>query len=130
MEEVLSFIKRCGVFFIATAEGDQPRVRPFAGISKYEGKLYFGTHITKKVAKQLQNNPKFEICGFTGEEWIRLSGTAVLDERNGAKEAMLIQNPSVNSVSSLEDGIFVVYYIKEGVADFQSFKGKNVTIYL
>jgi len=64
MEEVLQFLKKCETYYLATVDGDQPRVRPFGTINIFENKLYIQTGKSKNVSKQIQANPKVEICGF------------------------------------------------------------------
>ena len=64
MEEVYAFLKDCGTYYLATVEGDQPRVRPFGTIDIFEGKLYIQTGKVKDVSKRLHKNPKAEICAF------------------------------------------------------------------
>ena len=51
MEEVKNFIKECGAYFLATVDGDQPRVRPFGTVNIFEGKLYIQTGTFKNVSK-------------------------------------------------------------------------------
>ena len=70
MEEVYDFLKECGVFFLATEDGEQPRVRPFGAINVYEGKLYIQTGKIKNVSKQMQDNPNVELCGYIDGKWI------------------------------------------------------------
>ena len=93
MQEVLDFLKECGVFYLATVEGDQPRVRPFGALAVFEGNLYTQTGRVKNVSKQLAKNPKAEICAFKDGKWIRIETTLVDDPRLEAQEAMLEQNP-------------------------------------
>ena len=77
MQEVHDFLKKCGAYYLATVEGDQPRVRPFGTIHLYEGKLYIQTGKSKDVSKQIAKNPKIEICAFDGDQWLRVQATAV-----------------------------------------------------
>ena len=64
MQEVYEFLKACGTYYLATADGDQPRVRPFGTIDIFDGKLTIQTGRKKDVAQQMLTNPKIEICGF------------------------------------------------------------------
>lgn len=89
MERVLQFLKSAKVFHIATIDGDRPRVRPFGGISEFEGKLYIPTNNRKKVFAQMMKNPHVEICGMTGGKWIRIEAEIVNDTRREARQAML-----------------------------------------
>ncbi|MGE4549479.1 MAG: pyridoxamine 5'-phosphate oxidase family protein [Intestinibacillus sp.] len=125
METVLQFLRECRTFYLATVEGDQPRVRPFGAVSEFEGRLYICTNNTKKVFRQMQENPKIEISGMAGSNWIRLAASVVLDERREAKAAMLEQNPSIQSMYSVDDGTFAVFYLRDATANILDFAGKN-----
>ena len=111
MKRVYDFLKEARTYYLATVEGDQPRVRPFGTIALFEDKLYFQTGLVKKVAKQLEENPKFEICAMKGGEWIRVSGEAVLDERPEAQQHMLDEHPNLKNMYSVGDGNTAVYWI-------------------
>ena len=80
MEEVYEILKKCGTFYIATEEGDQPRVRPFGVVNIFEGKLYIQTGKIKNVSKQMQINPNVEICGFMDGKWVRVAGKVIRDD--------------------------------------------------
>lgn len=82
MSKALQFIQANKVFFMATADGDQPRLRPLGFVMEFEGKVYFGVGDQKAVYRQMQVNPKVEICSVSPEgNWLRLSGKAVFDMR-------------------------------------------------
>ena len=121
MEEVCEFLKKCGTFYLATTEGDQPRVRPFGVVNIFEGKLYIQTGKVKNVSKQMQKNPKVEICGFTEGKWVRLEGKVVRDDRIEAKKSMLDANPVLMSLYSAEDDNTEVLYFEKAKATFYSF---------
>ena len=121
MEEVYDFLKECGVFFLATEDGEQPRVRPFGAINVYEGKLYIQTGKVKNVSKQMQDNPNVELCGYVDGKWIRVEGTVVRDERIEAKESMLDANSELKSMYSADDDNTEVLYFANGKATFSSF---------
>ena len=61
MEEVYNFLKACGTYYLATVEGDQPRVRPFGTVDMYNGQLTIQTGLKKDVARQMLDNPRVEI---------------------------------------------------------------------
>ena len=122
MKEVLQFLQDAGVFYIATMDGDQPRVRPFGAINEFEGKIYIITSNEKDVYKQMQKNPKVEISGMNKEgKWIRLSCEVVRDDRTEAKKSMLDANPSLRAMYSEEDGKMEVLYFKNAKAVICSF---------
>ncbi|MEG6584850.1 pyridoxamine 5'-phosphate oxidase family protein [Dendrosporobacter sp. 1207_IL3150] len=68
MKEVYDFLKKCNTYYLATVDGDQPRVRPFGTVNIYEDKLYILTGKDKNASKQMQVNPKIEICAVDGSE--------------------------------------------------------------
>lgn len=124
MKEVCNFLKQCGKYFIATVEGDQPRVRPFGTAAIYENRLYIQTGKRKKVAKQIMANPKIEICAYdesTGR-WLRIEATAVPDERVESKQFMLDEYPSLKGMYSATDDNTFVLYLKDVTATFYSFE--------
>ena len=121
MEKVYEFIKTCKIYYLATIDGDQARVRPFGTIDMFEGKLYIQTGKVKDVSKQIHANPKVEISCFNGEKWLRLAGTLVEDERIEAKEHMLDSYPDLKAMYSADDGNTEVFYFKDAKATFSSF---------
>lgn len=121
MEEVLSFLKEAGYYFLATAEGDQPRVRPFGTALIFEGRLYIQTGRTKPVSAQLAANPKAELCAFKDGVWLRLSGTLADDDRTEPKKAMLDAYPELRGMYSETDPNTQVLYFINAKAVFASF---------
>ncbi len=122
MDDVYEYLKECGTFFVATAEGDQPRVRPFGAVCKFEGKLYICTNNRKAVYDQMLKNPKIEISGMGKAGWIRLTAEAVPDHRREARVAMLKENEkSLSRLYSPDDGLFEVLYLKHAVAAFNAY---------
>ena len=121
MEEVFDFLKKCGTFYIATEEGDQPRVRPFGVVNIFEGKLYIQTGKSKNVSKQMQINPNVEICGFLDGKWVRLEGKVVRDDRREAKASLLDANPMLKNMYSVDDDNTEVLYFENAKATFYSF---------
>ena len=128
MQQIYDFLKSCGTYFIATVEDDQPRVRPFGTINIFEDKLYIQSGHIKPFAKQVEANPKTEICAFNGNEWIRISATLVEDTRIEPKKAMLDAYPNLRAMYDENDANTAVYYLKEGVATISSFTKEPVVI--
>lgn len=121
MKEVLDFLKANPVFFLATVEGDQPRVRPFGAVAEFGGKLYLTTNNGKDVYKQMQANPKVELCGWDAKGgWLRVAASIVVDPDNGARAHMLEENPNLKNMYSLDDGKYEVFYLKDATASFCS----------
>ena len=121
IEKVLQFLKDAETYYLATVEGDQPRVRPFGTAHIFEGKLYIQTGKVKDVSKQLHASPKAEICAFKGGEWIRVAGELVEDDRTEARQSMLDAYPSLQKMYSADDGNTEVFYFKDATAVFSSF---------
>ncbi len=130
VEKACQFLEACGTYYLATVEGDQPRVRPFGTVMVYEGKLYIQTGKVKPVSHQLAANPKAEICAFKDGQWIRVSGELANDDRIEAKTAMLDKYPSLKGMYSAEDDNTQVLYFKGGQAVFASFGGAPETVSL
>lgn len=121
MQEVYEFLKDCGTYYLATVDGDQPRVRPFGTIDIFDGKLYIQTGKVKDVSKQIAKNSKVEICAFKDGTWVRISGNLVRDERIEAKEHMLDSYPNLKSMYDAHDENTEVLYFENAVATFSSF---------
>ena len=123
MEEVEKFIKEAGAYFLATVDGDQPKVRPFGTINIFEGKLYIQTGKSKNVSKQIQANGKVQLCAMdkSGSKWLRLSGTLVRDDRREPKADMLEHYPSLKAMYSPDDENTEVLYFTDATAMFCSF---------
>ena len=121
MEEVYEFLKKCGVFYIATIDGNKPRVRPFGVVNIFEGKLYVQTGKIKNVSKQIEINPNVEISGMLDGRWIRLEGKLVRDDRREAKASMLDANPMLKNMYSADDDNTEVLYFENAKATFCSF---------
>ena len=128
MERVCKFLKDAGVYYLATVEGDQPRVRPFGTANIFEGKLYIQTGKVKPCSKQLLANPKAEISAFHNGTWIRVAGELIEDDRLEPKKAMLDAYPSLRGMYDEHDGNTQVFYFKNAVATFASFGGAPETV--
>ena len=121
MREVLEYLKECGVFYVATNEQGQPRVRPFGVVADFEDKLYISTNNQKDVFKQMQENPKIEISGMKNGTWIRVEAIVVRDNRKEAREKMLADNPSLEEMYAADDGKMAVLYLQNATATISSF---------
>lgn len=129
MQEVLTYLKECGTFYLATNEGDQPHVRPFGAVCAFEGKLYIVTNNQKKVYEQLLKNPKVEITAMNKGSWIRLTGEVKLDSRREARAAMLEDNQAaLSSMYTADDHLMEVLYFTHATATICSFTGEPKTI--
>ena len=123
VEKVCEFLDKTGTYYLATADGDQPRVRPFGTVLVYDGKLYIQTGKVKPVSKQLASNPKAEICAFDGQTgtWLRVSGELINDDSRDVKVAMLEKYPNLKAMYNPDDDNTQVLYFKDATATFSSF---------
>lgn len=128
MERVCEFLKKAGVYYLATVEGDQPRVRPFGTAHIFEGKLYIQTGRSKPVSRQLAANPKAEICAFHEGKWVRIAGELVEDDRVEAKKSMLDAYPSLRDRYDENDSNTQVLYFRNATATFSSFTTEPETV--
>ena len=128
MKRVLDFLKNAEVYYLATVEGDQPRVRPFGTVNEFEGKLYIQTGKVKPTSKQLLANPKAELCAFKDGAWIRVACELVEDDRFEAKKSMLDAYPNLRVMYNENDGNTQVFYMKNAVATITSFGAAPVVI--
>ena len=124
MEEVQKFLKDCGVYYLATIDGNKPRVRPFGTAEIFEKRLYIQTGKKKEVYKQIEKNNNIEICAFKDGKWIRISGKLILDDRTEAKKDMLDKNPSLRNMYNENDGNTAVLYLQDAKAVISSFTEK------
>ena len=128
MEKVYQFLKDAGTYYLATVEGDQPRVRPFGTAHIFEGKLYIQTGRKKDVSHQLAANPKAEICAFKDGVWLRVAGKLIEDDRAEARKSMLDTYPNLRAMYDENDGNTQVLYFQDATATFSSFTATPETV--
>lgn len=129
MNKIVEELKKTNVFYVATVDGDQPRVRPFSSVTEFEGSVYICTNNTKDCYAQLIANPKVEICGMNSDgTWVRVYGNAIRDDRDEARKAMLDDPTGPSNLYTLGDGIFEVFRIDNAVCTKYSFTEEPVVI--
>ena len=128
MKRVHDFLKNAEVYYLATVEGDQPRVRPFGTVNEFEGKLYIQTGKVKPTSRQLAANPKAELCAFKDGAWIRVACELVEDDRFEAKKSMLDAYPNLRHMYNENDGNTQVFYMKNATATISAFGAEAVVI--
>ena len=128
MKKVCEFLQKAKVFYVATAEKDQPRVRPFGIAHIIDGKLCVMTGKSKPVSKQIMENPKVEVCACIGADWVRIAGTLVEDDRMETRETMLEAYPFMKKTYAADDDNMQVLYFKDATATFDSFSGKHEVV--
>ena len=127
MKRVCDFLKKAEVYYLATVEGDQPRVRPFGTVNEFDGRLYIQTGKIKPISRQLSVNPKVEICAFYDGAWLRVACELVEDDRLEAKKSMLDAYPTLRGMYDENDSNTQVLYMKNATATFCAF-GKEAEI--
>ena len=130
IEKVYQFLDDANTYYLATVEGDQPRVRAFGTALLYDGKLYIQTGKVKPVSHQIAENPKVEICAFKGGKWVRIAGELVNDDNRDVKVAMLEKMPSLKGMYSADDDNMQMLYFKNATATFSSFTEEPETVTL
>ena len=128
MDKVYDFLKNAEVYYLATVEGDQPRVRPFGTVNIFENKMYIQTGKKKPVSKQLGINPKAELCAFKDGVWLRIACELIEDDRVEAKKSMLDAYPHLRGMYDENDDNSQVLYLKNAVAVFSSFTAAPETV--
>lgn len=130
MEEVFELLKKIGTYYLATVDGDKPRVRPFGTVDLYNGKLYIQTGKKKNVSKQIEKNPNAELCAFQDGVWVRVAGKLVNDDSREAKKHMLDNYPNLRGMYNEDDNNTQVLYFEDGVATIYSFTSQPKVIKL
>ena len=125
MEEIAKFLKECGVYYLATVDGDKPKVRPFGTVDIFDNHLYIQTGKKKDVYKQIEKNNNVEICAFKDGKWIRIFGKLIPDERTEAKKHMLDNYPDLRGMYDENDDKTIVLYFENARAVISSFAGEN-----
>lgn len=130
MEEVFELLKKIGTYYLATVDGDKPRVRPFGTVDLYNGKLYIQTGKKKDVSKQIEKNPNVELCAFQDGVWVRVAGKLVNEDSREAKKHMLDNYPNLRGMYNEDDNNTQVLYFEYGVATIYSFTSQPKVIKL
>lgn len=125
MSKVVDFLNELDVYYLATVEEGEARIRPICGVSEFDGKIYLATNNQKDMFKQIINNPSIAISGFNGKKWIRITGNAVVDKNADVKKEILESSPFLKNIYSIEDGIFEVYYIDNMKATIYTLTGES-----
>ena len=128
MQEVYEFLKKCGTYYLATLEGDQPRVRPFGTIDLFEGRLTIQTGKVKSVSRQMLAHPQVELCAFDGERWLRVAAKAVEVPEIEAQRHMLEAYPNLQNAYAPGDGNTMIFALTQATATFSSFTAPSRTV--
>ena len=124
MNKIVEELKKARVFYIATIDGNQPRVRPFGSIVEYQGDAYICSGNFKEVYKQIKENPNVELSGmYEGPTWLRISATLVEDNRLEVQKAILNDETGPKGLYQPGDGRFVTFKLTNIKARKCSFAG-------
>lgn len=105
MSKINDFLTEAGVFFLATADGDQPKLRPLGAHMEMDDKVIFGVGDFKNVYKQIAANPKVEIVACKPDgHWLRYTGKAVFEDDPKYAEAMLDMMPDLRNIYNEQTG--------------------------
>ena len=117
-KKVFDFLEKAGTFYLATVEGDQPRVRPYGAMLYFEDKIYIMAFGKTNATRQIAANQKAEICAFNGQT-LRIACTLVEDNRPEVGKALVDKMPVLKNLGLGENGENgVMYYLKDAKADF------------
>ena len=130
MNHIVEELKKVKVFYVATAEGDQPRVRPFSSVTEFEGDAYLFCGNFKEVYRQLTADPRVELCGMyeDGTSWLRVTARVIEDDRLAVQQAMLADPTGPKGLYEAGDGRFVTFRLEETRAVKYSFFAPPETI--
>ncbi len=129
IEKVYYFLNDAQTYYLATVDGDQPRVRPFGTVLLRDGKLYIQTGKVKEVSSQIKKNPHVELCAFMDGTWLRVAGELVNDDDRDVKLALLEKMPELKPMYSADDDNMQMLYFKDATAVFSSFTSEPETIH-
>lgn len=128
IERVVNYLDEAKTYYLATVEGDQPRVRPFGTALLYKDRLYIQTGKVKNVSKQIAENPKVEICALKDDTWIRIAGELEEDNDREVRVAMLEKMPHLSEMYDADDENMQMLYFKNATAIFYSFTEEAETV--
>ena len=130
MSKVNDFLTEAGVFFLATADGDQPRVRPLGAHLEMDGKVLFGVGDFKEVYRQLVANPKVEIVACKPDgHWMRYTGKAVFETDPKYAEANLEAMPNLRDIYNEKTGHkLMMFHLEDATAVEIAVMGEGVSL--
>lgn len=117
MNKVKDFLAETNVFFLATVDGNRPKLRPLGAFLEADGKLMFGVGDFKSVYKQLLANPFVEMvaCKPNGH-WLRYTGKAVF-EPDSKYAAQMIKDYHLEAVYNEQTGNkLMVFHLDDATA--------------
>ena len=104
MSKIKDFLASTGVFFMATVDGDQPKLRPLGAFIEDGDKLVFGVGDFKNVYRQMLANPRVEIVACKPDgHWLRYTGKAVF-ETDGKYAEQMIRDSHLEAIYNEQTG--------------------------
>ena len=128
MQEIIKFLGDSRIFYLATSDGSQPHVRPMGFVMEYNGKLCFCTGNPKDMYKQMKANPKVEFCAVVGTDTLRITGSVEFITTPEAKRKALDAMPELKNLYSVDDGVFEIFALSEGIAVFVTMQGEKKAV--
>ena len=129
MNKIVEELLKVKVFYIATIDGDQPRVRPFGSIIEFEGEAYICSGNFKDFYKQIKANPKVELCGMYQDfDWLRVTATLEEDDRVEVQQAILDDPTGPKGLYEAGDGKFVTFKLTNVKANKFGFTHEPIVI--
>ncbi|MBQ6963718.1 MAG: pyridoxamine 5'-phosphate oxidase family protein [Paludibacteraceae bacterium] len=116
-QKVYEFLEKAGTFYLATMEGDQPRVRPYGAMLYKDDKIYIMAFGKTNATRQIAANCKAEICAFKGQT-LRIECKLVEDNRPEVQKALVDKMPALKPALGENGENGVMYYLKDAKADF------------
>ena len=118
MSKINDFLTEAGVFFMATVDGDQPKLRPLGAHLQMDGKIMFGVGDFKDVYKQLLANPKVEIVACKPDgKWLRYTGKAVFETDEKYAQIVIEQTPVLKNTYNDETGYkMMMFHLEDAKA--------------
>ena len=117
IQKVFDFLEKAGTFYLATVEGDQPRVRPYGAMLFFEGRIYIMAFGQTNATRQIAQNQKAEICAFKGQT-LRIECRLVEDNRPEVGRALVEKMSVLKPVLGENGERGVMYYLTDAKADF------------
>lgn len=126
MKEIVAILEKNPIVYIATVDGDQPRVRPFQFQLERDGKLWFVTANNKDVCAQLRKNPKIEFSTCLPDmTTLRVRGSVTLDDSLAIKQWVMDNRPMIKGIyGSADNPIFAAFCLEHGQAVIFDFSGQ------
>jgi pyridoxamine 5'-phosphate oxidase len=126
-KEMLAFINKCGHCFMATLDGNKPRVRPIGTFRADENGLVYSTQADKDIYKQLAKNPEVELCFFDEGTTVRICGRMEQNNdlalRKQVFEKRPFLKPGIDKMGWDYVGVFILKHGRASIIDAKAPRG-------